>query len=86
MSTLVLNGCVYVGASLSRLFVFSIFDVRAGFGMNTKQSVLAFIPLIGGVVGVVISRACAGCVVGLPVYSKAVPTLSGVGSAPQLLE
>ena len=81
---MVLNGCVYVGTSLSRLCMFSIFDVRAG--MIAKQSVLAVIPLIGGVLCVVISRACAGCVVELPVYSKTVPTLSWVGSAPHLLE
>lgn len=83
MSTVVLNGCVYVGTSLSRLCMFSIFDVRAGFGMIAKQNVLAVISLIGGIVGV-ISRAFAGCVVGLPVYSEAVPTLSWVGSTPHL--
>lgn len=45
-------------------------------------SVLAIIPLIGCVVGVVVSRGCAGCEVGLPLCSMAITTLSGLGFAP----
>ena len=50
-STVVLKGCFYVGASVCRQFVSSVFGVRAGFGMDAShifpQSVLGGIPLIG---------------------------------------
>ena len=46
------------------------------------QSVLAIISLIGGVICVVVSRACAGCEVGLTLCSVAVTALLGVGFAP----
>lgn len=49
------------------------------------QSVMAIILLIGGVVGIVISGAHAGCEMGLLLCSMAVTALSGSGSAPQLL-
>ena len=66
------------------------FAARAGFGMGTSQNfpqdVLAIIPLIGGDVGVTVSRACAGCEAGPPLCSVVVTALSGAGSAPQLLE
>ena len=64
MSTVILKGNFYVGASLCRLCVSNIFGARAGFGMDASHifplSVLAVIPLIGAVVGVSVSRACAG--------------------------
>ena len=48
----------------------NVFGARSGFGMNAShcfpQGVLAVIPLIGSVVCVVVSKACAGCEVGLP--------------------
>ena len=79
-----------MGASLCRLCEFNIFGVRVVFGMNAShifpQSVLAVIPLIGSVIGVVVSRACSGCWVELPLCSMAVTALSGVKSAPHLLE
>ena len=50
------------------------------------HSVLAVIPLIGGVVVVAVPRACEGCEAELSLYSMAVTALSGVWSAPQLLE
>ena len=49
-------------------------------------SVPIVIPLIGDVICVVVSRACAGCAAGLPLCSAAVAALSGVGPSPQLLE
>ena len=62
----------------------------AGLGMAAiqvfPQSLLAIIPLIGGVVCVVVSRPCAGYEVGLPFCSVAIVTLSGTGSATQLLD
>ena len=68
----------------------NVFAVMAGFDMDSShifpQGVLAFITLIRGVVGVEGFKACALCEVGLPLCSVAVTTLSGVRSAPQLLE
>lgn len=62
------------------------FGEMVGFGMATSyvfpQGMLAIIPLIMAVVGVGVSRACAGCEVMLPLYSIAVTALSGVGSVP----
>ena len=51
-----------------------------------SQSVLAVIPLIGGVVGVAVSRVCAGREVGLSLCSLVVTALLEVESAPQSLE
>ena len=48
------------------------------------QSVLAVIPLI--VIGVVVTKACTGCWVGLSLCSVAVTALLGAGYAPQFLE
>lgn len=59
--------------------------VFTGFGMDTEPSVLAFISLIWGVVGVGIFKVCARCKVGFPLCSVAIATLSGAESAPQLL-
>ena len=79
-----------MGLTLQRWYVSSIFGARAGFGMDAShifpQGVLVVTPLIGGVLGVVISRACAGCEAGLHLCSVAVTGLLGVGPAPQLLE
>lgn len=47
-----LEGVLYVGASLCRLCVSSIFGMRAGFIMNAKQSVLTVIPF---------DRVCGFC-------------------------
>lgn len=63
--------------------MFSVFGVRAGFSMDTSpifpQGVLVVILLIEGVVGVIVSRACGGCEVGLPLSSVPV-------AAPQVAE
>ena len=87
---MVLKGCFYVRVSLYRLCEFSIFGVRASFGMDTShifpQGMLAIIPLIGDGIGVVLSRACTGFWVGPPLCSVAVRALLGVGSAPWLLD
>ena len=46
-----LEGCFYVGVSLHRLCVSSVFGAVAGFGMDFShvfpQGVLAIIPLMG---------------------------------------
>ena len=84
LSPVVLKGCFYMRAFLYRLCESNIFGVRTVFGIDAShifpQSVL--IPLI---VGVVVSRVCTGCEVGLPLCSLVVTALFGVGSAPQLL-
>ena len=76
--TVVLKGCFYVRVSLCSLCVFNIFGARADFGIDTSQvflqGVLVIIPLIGGAVGVVGSRTCAGCEVRLPLSSVAITT------------
>lgn len=65
----------------------NIFGARTGFGVDAGhvflQSVLAVIPLI---VGLLVSRACARWEVGSLLCSMAVTTLSGAGSASQMLE
>ena len=86
---MVLKVCFYVGESLCRLCVSSVFGVRSGFDMDTShifspQGMLAVITLIGDLVGVGRPKACAGCEVGLPLCSLAVTALSGVGYGPQL--
>ena len=87
---MVLKECFYAGASLCRLCVSNVFDVKALFDMDTShvfpQGLLDVITLIGLVVGVEGSKACARCEVGLLLCSVAITTLSGVWSAPQLLE
>ena len=50
------------------------------------QGVLSIIPLIEGVVGADIPRACAGYESGLPLCSMSVIVLLGTRSAPQLLD
>lgn len=64
----------------------SIFGGRAGLGKDSSQffpqSLLDIILLIGGVVGIVISGAHAGCEMGLPLCSMAVTALSGQGLLP----
>lgn len=46
------------------------------------QSVLAIIPLIVGVIGTVVTRACTGCWVGFPLCFVATVALSGAGLFP----
>ena len=46
------------------------------------QSLLAIIPLIGGVTGIVATRACTGCWVGFPLCFVAALALSGAGPFP----
>ena len=68
----VLEGCFYVGrgypciASVGLIF----FGVRAVFSVDAcclfPQCILAIIPLIGGVTGVVVTRACTGYWLGPP--------------------
>ena len=90
LSIVVLKWCFYGGVSLHRLCVPSVFGVRAGFDADASHvfphGVLATITLIEGVAGDGGARACTGCEVGLPLCSLAVATLSGVESAPTLLE
>ena len=78
---MILKVCFYMGEFLCRLCVSSIFGVRAGFGMDVShvfpQSVLAVIPLLGGVIGVY--RACAECEAVLPLFSMAITALLGWG-------
>lgn len=87
---MVLKWCFYVEVSLCRLCKSNIFDARTIFGMDAShvfpQHGLAIIPLLVVVIHVVVSTACTGCWVGLPLCSTAVIALPGTGSAPQLLE
>lgn len=85
---MVLKACFYVGASLFRLCVSSVFGVRAVFDMDTShvfpQGVLAVIPLLGNMVGAGVSIACVGCEAGLPLCFVPVAVLSGAGSSPSV--
>ena len=78
---MVLKGCFQRGSIMCTLWESSIFGVRAGFGMDVShvfpQSVLAVIPLLGGVIGVY--RACAECEAVLPLFSMAITALLGWG-------
>lgn len=62
--------------------------VKASFGMDANhefpQSVLAVgvIPLLRDVVGIVVSKACVGCEMGLPLCSVASITCRGWGLLP----
>ena len=49
------------------------------------QGVLVIIPLIGGEIGVVVTRASTGCWAGPSLCSVVVTALLGAGSTPQLL-
>lgn len=68
----------------------NIFGARALFSMDAScifpQSVMAITPWIGGVIGIVLSRACAGCEAGPPLCSVAINDLLEAGSSPQLLQ
>ena len=85
-----MKGCFYVETPLCSLCESNIFGAKAVFGMDAchvfPQGVLALLPLIGGVIGVVVTRACTGCWAGPPLCSVVVTALSGAGSAPQLLK
>ena len=87
---MVAKGCFYVGASLCRLHVSSVFGARAVFDVDANhvfpQCVLAATTLVGDVVSVGGSKACAGYEVALPLCSMAVVTQLGARSAPRLLE
>ena len=65
------------------------FGKRTGFDVDTShiflQGVLITITSVGGVAGDGGARACTVCEAGLLLCSVAIPTLSGVGSAPKLL-
>ena len=65
VSTVVLKGCFHVGAPLCSLHELNIFGARAVFSMDAchifPHCVLADIPLIGGVISIVVTRACTGC-------------------------
>ena len=58
--------------SLCSLHGFSIFGARAVFSMDAcclfPQYMLAIIPLIGGVTGVVVTTACTGYRAGPPLF------------------
>ena len=74
-----------MGASLCGLHESNVFGARA-FSMGAchvfPQVVLAVIPLIQGVIGGVVTRACTGCWAGPPLCSVVVKALSGTGSLP----
>ena len=59
---MVLEGYLYVGTSPYSLCGFNIFGTRAVFIMDARhlssQRMLAMSPLIGGVIGIVVARAC----------------------------
>ena len=61
---MVLEGYFYVGVSLYSLHGFNIFGVKAVFSMDACRlfplCMLAIIPLLGGVTGFVVTRACTG--------------------------
>ena len=54
-----------VEASLHRLCMSSVFGIRDAFGMDARHvfplSMLDLITLMGSIIGVIESRACAGC-------------------------
>ena len=72
-----------MGVTRYRLCESNIFGVRAVFGTDVchifPQGVLAVVPLIGGVFGVVVTRACTGCWVGPPLCSVVVTAMLGAG-------
>ena len=63
LSIVVLKGCFYVGVSLCRRHVPSVFGVKAEFYVDDShifpEGVLATVTLIGGVTAVGGTRACA---------------------------
>ena len=77
-----------MGVTLCRLYESSIFGVRAVFGLLCLSSGCTGPCLldIGGVFDIVLTGACPGCWAGPPLLSVIVTTLSGVESAPHLLE
>ena len=81
---MVLKGRFYVGVSLNRLCVPSVFVVDTSHIF--PQGVLVTISLVGRVAGVEGTRVCAGCEAELPLWSLAISALSRAGSAPKLLE
>ena len=80
-----LQGLFLYGSILVQTVCVQYFCVSTGFGMYTEPSVLAFISLRWGVVGVGRFKVYARCKVGFPLCSVAIATLSGAESAPQLL-
>lgn len=85
MPTLVLKGCFYVGASVYSLPESNIFGVRAVFSMDAcrvfPRCVLAIVPSMGTVTGVVVTRAYTKCPEGPPLPSVVATVLLGAGSA-----
>ena len=75
-----LKGYFYVGASLCRLCVSSVFGARAVFDVDPNlvflQGALVTFNLIGGVVSIGGSKVFTGCQVGLPLCSVTVTALS----------
>ena len=65
---------------------FFFFGVRAVFGMDDcrlfPHCMLAVMPLIGGLTGVVVTLACPGYRAGAPLCSVVVTVLSGAESSP----
>ena len=62
------------------------FNARTTFSMDASHlsplCLLAVIPLIGDVTGVVLTRPCPGYLAGPPLCSVVVTALSGAGSIP----
>ena len=70
-----------MGPSLRSLCESNIFGVKIGFGMDTcivfPQSTIVIVLLIGGMFGILVTRACTDYQVGLPLWSVARITLWG---------
>lgn len=83
---MVLKGYFYVEISLCSLHGFNIFGVGARASINAYhfflQYILAIVPLIGGVTGIVVTTTCTRYSVGPPLCSVVVTALLGSGSAP----
>ena len=79
-----------MGVSLCRLHVPSAFGGNAGFDVDTShifpQGVLLDITLVGNVVVMEELEPRQDNKAGLPLCSVTIAVLSGVGSAPKLLE
>ena len=79
-----MKGYFYVGSSLCSLQKSNIFSASAVFNMDIchvfPQCVLAIIPLIGGVTGVVMT---VGCSAGPPLCCVVITALSAAGFSPQ---
>ena len=81
--------CFYVTVSMCSLCESSIFGAKSDFTMDAYHiflwCLLALIPWVGDIIGVVVIQAFPGYWLGPSLCSVVVTALSGAGSAPQLL-